>query len=123
MAAPLGLSLAEHQVGTEVDPARQSGETGRRHDGGPPGAQVALVVGGMAGIQLVGDGEADDRVAEEFEALVVAARDVGVLVLPARMDEGLFKEIEVADRESDPCREGLGWTDQPGGPAGARVSG
>jgi hypothetical protein len=39
------------------------------------------------------------------------------------MDESLFKEIEVADRESDPRREGLGWTDQPGGPAGARVSG
>jgi hypothetical protein len=77
----------------------------------------------MAGEQLVGDGQADDRVAEELEAFVVSARDVGVLVMPARMDERLFEEIEVADRESDPRREGVGWTHQPGGPAGARESG
>jgi hypothetical protein len=39
------------------------------------------------------------------------------------MDERLFKQVEVVDRESDPHREGVGWTDQPGVPAGARGSG
>ena len=48
------------------------------------------------------------------------ARDVGVLVVPARMDECLFEEIEVVDREAEPRREGLGGTHRPGGPADAR---
>ena len=38
-AAALGLALAEHQVGPELDPAGQPGEAGRRHDRGAAGAR------------------------------------------------------------------------------------
>ena len=122
-AAALGLALAEHQVGPELDPAGQSGEPGRRHDGGAAGAEIALVVVWVAGVERLGDGEVDHGVTEELEALVVPEGDVGVLVLPARMDERLFEEIEVPDREPDPQRERLGGTHGPEGSIRCRESG
>ena len=109
-AAALGLALAEQERLAEVDPAGQPGETGRRHDGGAPGAQIALVVVGMADIEGLRDGQVDHAVAEELEAFVVADRRVAMLVVPARVDEGLLQQVEVADREPDPRREGLAGT-------------
>ena len=53
----------------------------------------------------------------------MAQRDVGVLVLPARMDERLLEEVEVPDRQPEPRRERLGRTHDPGGAADVRMSG
>ena len=105
----------------EIDPAGQPGQPGGRHDRGPAGAQVALVVVGVTGIQRLGDGQVDDGVTEELEAFVVAGHDVGVLVVPARVDECLLEQVEVPDREPDPRGEGLGWTHDARGP-GRRAS-
>ena len=62
----------------------------------------------MARVERLGDGQVDDGVAEELEALVVAARRVAVLVEPAGVDERLLEQVQVADREAEPRREGLG---------------
>ena len=67
----------------------------------------------MARVERLGDGQVDDGVAEELEALVVAGGGVGVLVLPAGVDERLLEQVEVADREPEPRREGLGGTHDP----------
>jgi hypothetical protein len=40
----------------------------------------------------------------------VADRRVAMFVMPARVDEGLLQEVEVADRQPDPRREGLAGT-------------
>ena len=53
----------------------------------------------------------------------MAGRGVAVLVMPAGVDEGLLEQVEVADREADPSREGLGGTHDPVGPADARACG
>ena len=55
----------------------------------------------MAGVQRLGDGQVDHGVTEELEALVVAERGVAVLVVPARVDERLLEQVEVADREAE----------------------
>ena len=121
-AAALRLALAEQERGAEVEPAGEAGQAGRRHDGGAAGAQVPLVVLGMTGVQRLGDGQVDHGVTEELEAFVVAGRGVAVLVMPAGVDERLLEQVEVADREADPSREGLGGTHDPVGPADARAS-
>ena len=109
-AAALGLALAEQERLAEVDPSGQPGEPGRRHDGRAPGAQVAFVVVGMPDIEGLRDGQVDHAVAEELEALIVADRRVAMFVMPARVDEGLLQQVEVADGEPDPRREGLAGT-------------
>ncbi len=121
--AALGFTLAEHQVGPELDPAGQSGQPGRRHDRRPAGTEIALVVARMPSVERVGDREVDHGVTEELETFVVAEGDVRMLVLPARMDECLLEESEVPDREPDPQRERLGGTHGPGGPIRCRGSG
>ena len=78
--AALGLALAEQEERAEVEPGRQAREPGRAHDRGPARGQDALVIGRVAPVQRLGDREADDGVAEELEALVVAGGRVGVLV-------------------------------------------
>jgi hypothetical protein len=60
----------------------------------------------MAGVEDLGDRQVDHGVTEELEALVVAARALAMFVQPAGMDERLFEEGEVADREPEALREG-----------------
>ena len=52
-----------------------------------------------------GDREVDDRVTEKLEPLVMAGGVVGVLMQPARMDEGLGDEGGIRDRKAQPLRE------------------
>jgi hypothetical protein len=54
----------------------------------------------------LGDGQADDDVAEELEPLVVAAGLVRVLVEPAAVDERLLDEAEIPDREAEAFGDG-----------------
>jgi hypothetical protein len=53
-------------------------------------------------VERLGDHQAHDGVAEELEALVVAARLVRVLVLPRAVDEGARQERGVAKLEPEP---------------------
>ena len=106
-AAALRLALAEQERRAEVEPAGEAGQAGRRHDRGAAGAQVALVVVGMTGVQRLGDGQVDHGVTEELEAFVVAGRGVTVLVVPAGVDERLLEQVEVADRKAEPSPRGL----------------
>ena len=62
--------------------------------------QVALVVIGVALVQRLRDGEVHDGVTQVLEAFVVAARRVGVLVQPARVDERLLEQAFVSDGEA-----------------------
>ena len=78
----------------------------------------------MAGVERIGDREVDHRVTEELEAFVVPEGDVGVFVLPARMDERLFEESR-GRRTGSPIRsrERLGGTHGPEGSIRCRESG
>ena len=69
--------------------------------------QRPLVVVGVSRVQGAGDGQVHDRVPEVLEALVVTGRLVGMLVQPARMDERLLEQVEVADREAQTVGDGL----------------
>jgi len=64
----------------------------------------------MARVKRLGDRQVHHGVTKELEAFVVAERGVTMLVMPARMDEGLLEQVKVSNRKADPCREGLGWT-------------
>ena len=107
-AAALRFTLAEQQQLAELDARRETRESGRGDDGCPAGGEDSLVVLGMAGVEGLGDGEADDDVAEELEPLVVAACHLAVLVQPARMRQRLLEQVKVADRKGEPRSERLG---------------
>jgi hypothetical protein len=59
----------------------------------------------MADVEGLRDHEADHRVAEELEALVVAGGLVGVLVEPRAVDEGAGEEGRVAEGQPEPLLE------------------
>ena len=97
-AAPRPRRAAGTSRGRAGSPSRA--RPGRAHDRGAAGGQHALVVGRVAPVQRLGDGEADDGVAQELEPLVVAGRGVGMLVQPAAVDERLGQQVAVAGREA-----------------------
>ena len=59
---------------------------------------------GVAPVERLGDGQADDGVPEELQALVVAPGGIRVLVEPAAVDEGLLEQVPVADRQAQSLR-------------------
>jgi hypothetical protein len=75
-------------VRAESDAHRDLSERDARDQGGAPLREVALVEVGVVAVELDRDGLAEDRVAEELEALVV--RDPAVLV-----GEGAVREREL----------------------------
>ena len=83
-------------------------EAGGAHDGRAARGQHPLVVGGVAAEQRLGHREADHRVAEELEPLVVAARGIGVLVEPAAVDERLREQVAIADGEPEALDQRVG---------------
>ena len=101
-AAALRLALTQEQRLAEIEPAGQPGEPGGRYDRRSAGAQVALVLLGMSGVERLGDGKVDHRISQELEALVVTGRLVTVLVMPAGVDEGLLEQVEVTDGQAAP---------------------
>jgi hypothetical protein len=91
--APLLLAFAEQQVVAEVDPAGEPRQPGAADDRRSARRQDTLVV--------LGDDEADNGVAEELEALVVAACLVRVLMEPGSVDEGAGQQRRVAEGEPE----------------------
>jgi hypothetical protein len=63
------------------------------------------------------EGEIDNGVAQELEALVVTGGGVRVLVQPAGVDEGLLDQVGFADGEAQPFRK------SGGGSHGSRFGG
>jgi hypothetical protein len=59
----------------------------------------------MAVVEDLGDHEADDGVAQELEALVVADGLAGMFVEPRAVDEGAGEERRVAEGEPEPLGE------------------
>src|SRR5450756_1398911 len=96
-ARPPGLALAEQDRVAEVDAAGQPGEPLRAHDRGATRREDALVVRGMARVEGLGDNEADHRIAEELQALVVARRAIRVLVEPASVDQSALEQAGVTE--------------------------
>jgi len=56
-------------------------------------------------MERLGDDEADDGVAEELEALVMAGGLVGMLVEPGPVDEGAREQRGVIEGEPEPLGE------------------
>ncbi len=100
-AATGRLALAEKEGVAEIDPAGETGEAGRRDDRRPAGGQEAFVVGRVAGVDRLADGQVHDGVTEVLEPFVVGRRRVRVLVQMTAVDEGLVEEIRVADLETE----------------------
>jgi hypothetical protein len=95
-------------VRAKLDPCRQPGKPHRGDDRGAARREHALIVVRVARVECLRHGEVHDRVAEELEALVVAARRLGMLVEPAGVDEGLLQQVQVTNREPEAFREGGG---------------
>ena len=99
-AAAAGFPGAELDRFAEVDLPGDQGQRGPAHDLGPHDCQVALV-GLRVGVPgQLGDEEAKQRVAEEFEPLVV-------LPVGAAVGQGEFGEGRVAEFIADGLLEGF----------------
>src|SRR5438034_10571219 len=100
--SPPRLASPQQQRLPDTDSRRESREARRRDDRRTPSRERSLVVEGVTPEERLRDHQVDDRVTEIFEALVMGAGLVGVLVQVAAVDEGLLDEIEVAYRETEP---------------------
>ena len=72
-----------------------------RDEGGATGGELALVLRGMAPVQLVADDDGDHRVAEELQPLVGRQARIGVLVEVAGVDERLAEARGVGEGEAE----------------------
>ena len=68
----------------------------------------------VAPVEGLGHGEADHRVPEELQPLVVTPGGVGMLVEPAAVDERLREQVAIADGEPEALRQRVGWVHDPG---------
>ena len=92
----------------EVEARGEARQARRAHDRRAARGQHALVVVGVAPVERLGHGEADHRVPEELQPLVVPARGVGMLVEPAAVDERLREQVAIADGEPEALRQRVG---------------
>ncbi len=104
------LASAEAHVVAEPERARDLGERLGADDGGAQLGELALGQVGVTREQRVGDDEAQHRVAEELEALVVG--DPAVLVRERAVRQGMLKElrVEVLDSQDLPQPLSVGCT-------------
>ena len=91
------FALAQEQERAEIQPHGETREARRAHDRRAARREHTLVVGGVAQVERLGHGEADHRVPEELQPLVVPPSGVGVLVEPAAVDERLREQVAIAD--------------------------
>lgn len=89
------LTAAEDDMLPQVQPAGLTGKRGPVHQLGARLGKRAFTELGKAGVQLAGDHELDDGVAEKFEALVVVLAAAG-LVSEGRVGEGEGEKVPVA---------------------------
>src|SRR5262249_4379546 len=90
------LALAEQQPAPEPELARDVGQPLLAHDLRAGDAEIALVRGREALHEPLADGECEDGVAEELEALVVFEA-LAVLVAVARVAEGALEQAHVTE--------------------------
>jgi len=84
---------------------RERGERGRAHDGGPDAGEVPLGQLGEGAVEVGGDDDAEDGVAEELEPLV--RRLPRVLRAPRPVRERLAEQTAVVEVGCEARRKGL----------------
>ena len=117
-AAGALLAAAEQEVLAEAERAGHVGERAHVDDGGAQLGQLALGQVGVVAVQRVGDDEAEHRVAEELQPLVVG--QAAVLVGVGAVRQGTQKQ-RLVDRLADAPRAGGGRA-QSTGRCGALVA-
>ena len=107
LAAAAGLLATAHdEVRTEADLTGEAGERFGAHQMGAGLREAAFIGLGQPGEKLMAEGELEDGITEEFEALVVDAGALG-LVAHARMREGLSEESELAEGVAEDALKGF----------------
>src|SRR5205823_3104975 len=99
-AAALLLALAEQDEAADIELARDRRQPGLADDLQPRDAEVALATARVARHQLVCDGEAEHRVADELEPLVIVER-LRLLVAPARVTHRLLEPRAFDERVAE----------------------
>ena len=101
-AAGAQLTAAEAEVSVQRQLLGQAGEGRAVDEGCPVGGEATFIGVGKTLVQQPADDQAQDRVAQELEALVVARDQPGILVGVRRMDERLIngRRIPKDDAES-----------------------
>ena len=94
-ASGVGLAAAEPQVSVEPDLQGQRGEGVAVDEGGAARREKALVLVGISVVQEPADGQADDGIAVELQALVVAGNGGRVLVVEGAVDERLADQLRI----------------------------
>ena len=107
-AAAIELTATEEEVSVEAKVERDGGEGLAVHEGGAPGGEEAFILVRVAVVQEAADGQADDGVAVELEALVVASDDAGILVEVRAVDECLTDQLRVTKNDAEPLAQLVG---------------
>ena len=107
LAAAAGLLATAHdEVRAEADLTGEAGERFGAHQMGAGLREAAFIGIGQPGEKLMAEGELEDGITEEFEALVVEAGALR-LVAYARMREGLSEESELAEGVAEDALKGF----------------
>jgi hypothetical protein len=94
-AAGLGLPPAQPEISVDADLEGQRGQGVAVHERGAAGGEEALVLIGVTVVQEAADGQANDGVAVELQALVVAGSGGRVLVIEGAVDERLADQLRI----------------------------
>ena len=100
------LSLAHPQIGPKVEGAGHRGELLAADRRRPDLGELAFRIAGVGGEQELGDGQAQDGVAQELEALVVA--HAGVFGGIRAVGQRLGQQLPVGERVAERLFERLG---------------
>src|SRR5581483_8767665 len=99
------FAAAEVEIRADVQPLGGARERVAPDEVGAELRELALVDVGVFGVELVRDDDAEGGIAEEFEALVRADVDAGVLVEVGRVDQGLPEQLRVFELHAEPRLE------------------
>ena len=100
------FTVAEDEIGAEVEGAAAFGESGAVDEFGAGFGERAFVVVGKAGVKIVGEDEGQDGVAEKFETLVGLGAGV-VFVGNGRVREGEAQQRGVGKSVAEAELEGV----------------
>ena len=103
--AGLVLALAEQQRRAHLELGGDLGQHDRVHDRGPHLRQLALGEVAVGPEDVVGDGQTEDGVAQELEALV--RHRAGRLCAPRAVGDGPSEQVGILEAVSQSAAEGL----------------
>ena len=88
------LSLAQQQVGTQIQGLRHLHQALLAHQGGPHPGQLSLGQIGMAPVQVVGHHHAQDGVSQKFQPLI-ALQLAPALIGAGAVGQSVFQQLPV----------------------------